>query len=193
MNAIGYSLPAGHRWRVAVTPAYWPHAWPSRELVTLSVYTNEHSYLALPLRPPRPVDAELQPFEPPEVAPPLEVEVLRRAPRQWQVNRDLPNGVHEIVDHYDLGLRRLVENDLTFGGLYRDVYTIQEGQPLSATVRCLRQHEMERGDWRVRIVVNSSMTCDAHNFYVTNQVEAYEGAARLFTRSSDHTFKRDLV
>ena len=29
LNAAGHCLPAGHHWRIAVSPSYWPHAWPS--------------------------------------------------------------------------------------------------------------------------------------------------------------------
>ena len=40
LNAIGYQVPAGHRLRLAVSPTYWPWAWPVPERVTLSVFTG---------------------------------------------------------------------------------------------------------------------------------------------------------
>src|SRR5690606_36291469 len=50
LNVIGYKLPAGHRWRVALSPTYWRHAWPSPRPVTLSLLSWTHSYLHLPVR-----------------------------------------------------------------------------------------------------------------------------------------------
>ena len=62
LDAIAYALPAGHRWRVAVSPTYWPWVWPSPEPVTLSLFTGGASRLTLPVRPPQPEDATLAPF-----------------------------------------------------------------------------------------------------------------------------------
>jgi putative CocE/NonD family hydrolase len=53
LNAIAHSLPAGHRWRVAISPTYWPHAWPSPEPVTLTIFAGPASWLTLPMRPQR--------------------------------------------------------------------------------------------------------------------------------------------
>jgi predicted acyl esterase len=53
LNAKAHSLPAGHRWRVAISTTYWPWAWPSPEPVTLSLVTGKASQLKLPVRPIR--------------------------------------------------------------------------------------------------------------------------------------------
>ena len=76
---MAYAVPAGHRLRVAVSPTYWPWAWPSPEPVTLSLFTGEASTLELPVRSPHATDSELRAFDPPEMAAPMEVEVLRSA------------------------------------------------------------------------------------------------------------------
>src|SRR5574342_180739 len=77
LNATAHRLAAGHRWRLAISPTYWPHAWPSPVAVKLTIYRGENSKLILPVRPPNPADASLAPFEPPEGAPMLEFEILR--------------------------------------------------------------------------------------------------------------------
>ncbi len=51
LDVIAHSFPAGHRLRVAVSPTYWPWAWPSPEPVRLTLYSGA---LDLPERPPRP-------------------------------------------------------------------------------------------------------------------------------------------
>ena len=66
LDAIAQAFPAGHRLRLALSPTYWPWAWPSPEPVTLTVVAGESS-LELPVRPQRPEDAELRPFDPPVV------------------------------------------------------------------------------------------------------------------------------
>ena len=50
LGAMAYAVPAGHRLRLAVSPTYWPFAWPSAEPVTLSLFTGEGSRLELPVR-----------------------------------------------------------------------------------------------------------------------------------------------
>ena len=65
LDAIGHRFSAGSRLRVAVSPTYWPLAWPSPESVTLGVVTGESS-ISLPLH-----DAATAPA-PPALCPPEE-------------------------------------------------------------------------------------------------------------------------
>ena len=53
---------------------HWPHAWPSPEPVTLTLYSGQ---LSLPVRPPRPDEDARVTFAPPEAAPVMEREILR--------------------------------------------------------------------------------------------------------------------
>lgn len=193
LNAAGYSLPAGHRWRVAVSPTYWPHAWPSPEPVTLTVFSGESSWLGLPVRPSRPEDAALAPFQPPEHAPTLASEVLRTAGFERRVHRDLVEGRLRLVIETDAGRRRLVSDRLEFGGHGTDTYNIVEGDPLSASVRCDRTATLGRGEWQVRVETSSLMSADATHFHLTNTLDAYEGDTRVFTKTWDKKIPRDLV
>jgi hypothetical protein len=193
LNSIAYSMPAGHRWRVAVSPAYWPHAWPSPETVRLNVFSGIGSRLVLPVRPRREEDLTLIPFEEPEAASPMAIEVVKAGPRQWEVHRDVVTGTHQIVDRFDMGLRRFSRNGTVYGGCYQDVYTITEGNPLSARVDSERSVVIRRGEWNVRVETHSSMTSTATHFHVNNLVEAFEGHTRVFNRSTTYSFPRDLV
>ena len=65
LDVMAYSVPVGHRLRVAVSPTYWPWAWPSPEPVMLTLYSGR---LDLPERPVRAEDAELPDFGEPESA-----------------------------------------------------------------------------------------------------------------------------
>jgi putative CocE/NonD family hydrolase len=193
LNSIGYSMPAGHRWRLAISPTYWPHAWPSPETVRLSVFSGEGSRLVLPVRPRREEDKNLKAFEEPEAAPPMEIVAVRAEPRQWEVHRDVVTGTYQIVDRFDMGLRRFSRSGIEYGGCYQDTYTIKEGDPLSARVDSERKAIIRRGEWSVHVETHSSMTSTATHFHVANQVEAFEGNTRVFNRSTTHIFPRDLV
>jgi putative CocE/NonD family hydrolase len=63
LQDCAHSFRAGTRIRVAVSTTYWPTIRPSPEAVTLTVHAG-NSELELPVRPPRPGDAQLKPFGP---------------------------------------------------------------------------------------------------------------------------------
>jgi uncharacterized protein len=77
LNVIAHHLLPGHCWRVCVAPSYWPHAWPSPKLVTLTLHLDG-CQLLLPVRAPSPLDNTLLEFGEPEEAKMLAV--ARRAP-----------------------------------------------------------------------------------------------------------------
>jgi len=190
LNAIGYALPAGHRWRVALAPTYWPHAWPSPEAVTLTLFAG---HLSLPVRPPQPTADEQVSFLPPEVAPLMQREVLRTDARNRTVQHDLRTGASTLTDYADEGRRRLLPDGIEFDTVGNDTYTIVEGDPLSASVRCERSIQIGRGAWQTRVDGVSTMTADASKFYVTNTLDAYEGNTRVFANTWTFTVRRDLV
>jgi putative CocE/NonD family hydrolase len=193
LDFIAYSLPVGHRLRVAVSPTYWPWAWPSPEPVTLSVFP-EGSHLALPLRTPRPEDEELPAFAEPEHSAPLEVESVAAGPEGRVLKRNLATGLVEQIFDWNLGgTQRVVPIDLVSEDTSHTVYSIVEGDPLSAAVRFHATSGMARGDWRTRAEVTSTMTGDAESFHVTTVLEAYEGGTRVFARTWAFRFPRDLV
>ncbi len=192
LDAIAHSMPAGHRWRVAVSPTYWPHAWPSPEPVTLTVFAGESCRLDLPVRTPGVGDGELSSFEPSEIGPPLEVEVLSNGLRRRNVHHDMVHDAFRLVDHSDWGRQRL-PGGLEYEESRTDTYYMVEGDPLSAKVKCEWAIEVGRADWSTRVETTSDMTSDARTFRVTNVLDAYEGNTRLFSKARTITIPRDLV
>ena len=190
LNAIGYTMDAGHCWRVAVAPTYWPHAWPSPVPVTLTLYPGAATQVALPMRLPTAED-DLVTFLTPETAPLLAHEMLRPENRQRTVEQDLVSRTTRLIDHADDGARRLLPDGIEFASVDHDTYTIVEGDPLSAHVRCERRLEIGRGAWRVRIETRSEMHADAADFHLTNTLVAYEGETEVFTRTWVKSIPRD--
>lgn len=178
LNAIGYVLPVGHRWRVAISPTYWPHAWPSPEVVTLMLYGGE---LHLPIRPFCLQDDELPAFLPAETAVPLPVEIVSPEKYGRSLTHDLISGTSTLISEAN-------ESCVSFpSGMATDeqsrlIYTIREGDPLSAEAICQRTVAFQRGDWSIRIETESSMTADTSNFYVNSIVRAYEGETQVWEK-----------
>jgi hypothetical protein len=159
--------------------------------VTLTVFS---AALTLPVRPPRAADEDLAAFGEPEGTPPLEVEHLAPAPAGRRLRRDLATGLLEQEFDWDLGgTVRLVPIDLVSHDESRTVYSIVEGDPLSASVRFRAVTGMSRGDWAVRAEVESTMSADAGAFHVTSALDAYEGETRVFARAWSWRFPRDGV
>jgi uncharacterized protein len=193
LNAHGYSLPVGHRLQLALSPTYWPHAWPSPEPVTLTVFTGEKTRLVLPLRPPQKRDEELTPFRIPETAAVMEREILREEKRTRKVEHDLINGIWKLDDYSDEGERRLPKTGIEYGSTNRNLYTIKEGDPLSAEVRCEWTMKVGRGDWQTRLESVSTMSSDADMFYLTNELTAFDDKEQVFTKIWKTEIPRDLV
>jgi predicted acyl esterase len=191
LNAVAHSFPDGHRLRVSVSPTYWPHAWPSPEPVTLSVFGGQ---LELPVRAPRVDDASLPDFPPPEAAPPPPSELLASGLVGRTARQDVADGRLELTVDLDYwGARRFLESGIEYREVGRDTYAIIEGDPLSATARCEWTISDGRGPWRTRVETVSTMSADAEVFHVTNAVDAYEANSRVAAKSWTFAVPRDLV
>ena len=191
LNAIGYQVPAGHRLRLAVSPTYWPWAWPAPEGVTLSVFTGGGSVLDLPVWTNSGEHVPPAHFAVPERAPmprhdPLGGESGR------EVRRDVGTGTVEVISTVDDG-HRLLDDGLEYREHERDVYHIVEDDPLSARVECVRAFSVRRAQWRITVRTVSTMSATAGSFQVTNALDAYEGDDRVFTRTWNAEVPRDCV
>lgn len=192
LNVAAHRLNAGHRWQLAVSPTYWPHAWPSPVPVKLTVHTGNGSQLILPLRMPNELDATLAPFSEPEGAPVLEHEVLRTEDASRSVDYDVTSGRLQMVDTMDEG-RKQLSDGLVYDSRITNIFSIVDKQPTSARVECERQIEISRGDWNTRVETTSVMTSDKEFFHLTTVLNAYEGDVRVFTKSWTRKIKRNMV
>jgi hypothetical protein len=167
--------------------------WPSPQPVTLTLFTGESSQLMLPVRPPQPEDGHLRPFGRAEGSSPLPVETVRTGKIQRHKRTDIVTGQTEVQNVFDFGRVRLTDNGLETEDITTNSYTIAEGDPLSAVVRCEQFLEYQRAGWRVCIETTSTMTANATHFYITNLLDAYEGTARVFSKSWTFSVPRDLI
>ena len=190
LNSVGYQVPAGHRLRLAVSPTYWPWAWPMPEQVTLSLFTGR-SELRLPAW-----------TDPGEHTPPAHFAVPERAPMPpheslggqsgREMQRDVATGTVEVISTQNDG-HRLLDDGLEYRERERDVLRITDGQPQSAAVECERVFSVGRAEWQTTVRTTSTMSATATTFQVTNVVEAYEGDRRVFAKTRNVEVPRDFA
>ncbi|MEM7112059.1 MAG: CocE/NonD family hydrolase [Chloroflexota bacterium] len=188
LNIRGHRLKAGHRWLVAVSPTYWPHLWPAPHDVVLTI---EQCDLILPVRTAHKGDDTVAPFAEPEVAPPLEMMQLTEGSMSRFWSLDPQSKLAKLVQEEDSGRVRLPDG-LEMVETTSDIFTVEEGDPLSARVVCERFRDFRRGDWQVDITTYSSMSCDADTFYLVNRVVTREGTAVVFDKTWEKQIPRDF-
>lgn len=188
LDDIAYSVPAGHRLRVAVSSAYWPLVWPSPQAVTLTVHGGT---LALPLRPRG--DAPEWSFEEPEAASPWRTETLRKSANSRTVERDAQTGAVSLVIVDDFGELRDLDHGLVHGSAARERWTIRPDDPLSAHGETHWSQTFSRDGWSVRTETFTAMTSTADRFRLTGRIEAYEGETLVFERNFDESIARSGI
>ena len=191
LNAIAHSVPKGHRLRLAVSCSYWPWVWPPPEKFCLTLLTGGASRLDLPVRTPRPEDAQLRPFADPEVSSPATVSTPPdKADDKRLVTHDLGTGSVDVV-RKSHEAKLLADTGLVKRRRRVETYSISPSDPLSAEVSTESTSTLSRGEWHVRVEARSRLTADATSFHVTNTVEAFEGETRVFADSRTLSVPRD--
>ena len=193
LDDIAHAFPAGHRIAVSLSTVYWPIAWPSPELVTLTVFTGR-SRLRLPVRPESPDDVKLAPFGEPEQAPdtPYEKRTVE-APCRRTVTRDLLSGGITVDFPRWVSETEMTDIDQTFTSRGFARYTIREGDPLSARIDTDYRVSLKRTDVTATHHSTGTMTCDATHFRIEVNVEVYENETKVFSRRWDERIKRDFM
>jgi putative CocE/NonD family hydrolase len=197
LMSTSYAIPAGHRIRLAVSPTYWPMAWPSPEAVTLTIHAGPRSRLTLPRRHASEFDEQLRPFLAPETGTELAHETTLARGAGWgggrRVSRNLGTGETEIEFDWRPSGARILATDTEMRENNITRYRISEDEPLSASVICGVEVALVRPGWNTRVQTSSTMTSDATYFMVTTALDAYEDGVRICARTFTHRFPRDGV
>ncbi|MFC3282734.1 CocE/NonD family hydrolase [Litchfieldella rifensis] len=193
LKHIAQQFPAGHAIRLAISTSYWPLAWPAPRPVKLTVCPGK-SRLILPVRAPRPEEeAALPVFVEPEGARPLAKTLIQPSQETWRVIRDLASDQTTLEVINDEGCYRLDEIDLEIWARVSERYRYAYGNYDSLSGWTEWERSFRRGDWQVRTLTRTLMTCDADHFRLRATLDAYEGETRVFAKSWDETIPRDLV
>ncbi len=198
LNDIAHAFPSGHRIRLSLSSSYWPIAWPSPEAAVIGVRLGQ-SALELPVRPPRPEDEALRPFEVPEAAPGITHKKLRQLAMRRRLETDLTTNEVVYTLHSDAGefggasLARLEEIDLDLGYTLLKRYRIIENDPLSAQADFDQTTLLRRGDWSVRIECRTRLSATVQAFQFTGDLVVYEGDETIARRDWAIAIPRGLV
>jgi len=188
LRVCGHRFAEGHRLRLALSPTYWPHAWPSPEPVELVVRAGEAATLTLPVVDGLSADPRVA-FGPAEAAAPPAPGPDRADARERRVVVR-PDGLHEIVDT-ERHERTVMATGVRYSERASDVYSIREGDPLSARVGSEREVTSEGGgvSWSVRVI--SEMRCTATEFITTEEYAASAGGEEVFRHRRSARVVRD--
>ncbi|MBS0573370.1 MAG: CocE/NonD family hydrolase [Proteobacteria bacterium] len=194
MEDIAHAFAPGHRLAVSLSTAYWPIAWPSPEMATLTILTGD-SALSLPVRPPRPAEeAALRPFDPPESAPPTPM-IHHPPPARARrtVTRDLLSGRITVDFPRWTAITEMPDIGQTHRGEGLARYEITEGDPLSAATLTRFRAEIERADGVFAHESEGRLTCDATHFRVEMTLTASENGKPVYQRRWDERIARDHI
>jgi putative CocE/NonD family hydrolase len=192
LSSVGYAIPRGDRLRVSVASAFWPAVWPSPEPVALTVVAGGESALMLPVRAPRDEPEVPAHFAQPEEgpAPAASHGVITHA---RVLTRDVLTGRVELVQDSAATPTALLADGLEYSSRDRDAWSIVEGDPLSAEIRCERTLTLARGEWRTRVEAVATMASNREAFLLTNALDAFEGDVRVASHHSSVSIPRDGV
>ena len=190
-DSIAHRFHAGSRLRIAVSPCYWPLAWPSPVPVTLSVRTGG-STLTLPTRPASPVDTTMRPFDPPAEPAAVPIEMLRSGSGGSRVmTYNQGTGRTDLVFDWDIGGAWKYENGITWEDSSVTTMSIMDNDPLSAEVIVENTCLFDDGTLQVDIIARSTMSCTATDYLVSCLLDVSENGERCFSKTWDYTFPRD--
>jgi hypothetical protein len=194
----GHAFAPGHRVRIALSTTFWPIIWPSPAPVTLTLDIGT-SRLVLPERPPDAADATLRPFDPPEAGPPVPITILEPARISRHLSRDLLTGKHVLSVEGEGGFLgpgrryRLDPTGTILGHRIHKRYEINEDDPLSAQIEIAEEMEIERDDWRVRLIATTRFRSIATDFLIEAEIQAYQDTDLIHHGTWQLTRPRDLV
>jgi uncharacterized protein len=191
LDDIAHAFPPGHRIAVSISTVYWPIAWPSPELATLTVELGQ-SAIELPVRPADPADARLRPFDPAEAAladPTTDLPVPDAVRRS--VHRDLLSGAMTVDFPRWIYTTEMPAIGQTHRGTGHARYIITEGDPLSARCETSYRVQIERADGIFTHESDGTLTCDATHFIVQMRLRITENGAQVFARDWEERVPRD--
>jgi len=198
LDMLGHRLARGHRLRLSLSTGYWPMVWPSPEQVSLQLAMGDAT-LSVPVRKGSACDEALNKFPPPLAAPGTTYLQLKPKASRRKIEVDLTTNETTYIYEGDGGefggaeVARLDEIDLNLGYWIRKVYSIKEGDPLSARVSFHQRLSLERGDWKVSFDLETRLAADAESFHFHAVLKVEDACAEEVTREWTARLNRDSV
>ena len=192
LNFIAQRFPAGHRLRISISTVYWPLAWPSPESTRLSVWTGL-SRLYLPFREARQSDTRLLDLGEPRGAAPPDSTMIKPSRNDWRIGYDLAGGDAQLEVIDDRGTVRLNDIDLTVSASAKELYKVTTGDFSSVRAEAEWERKLSRDDWKISTYTRTRLEADTQKFYVTAELDAFEGETRIACKSWHDVVERDFL
>ncbi|AZT83932.1 CocE/NonD family hydrolase [Marinobacter sp. NP-4(2019)] len=189
LNGIAQTLPRGHRIRIAISTSYFPLAWPPPKSTQLKIHTRG-CRLALPVRSPR--DENIR-FPDAEMTASGRKKQFRKGRHDWRVIRELDRDISTLEVINDNGIYYLEDVDLTIEHCVNEWYSYHADDFSSARGETLSTRAYRRGNWHIKTVTRTTLTCDEKNFYLDAELDAFEGTRRVYSRNWNRIIARQLV
>jgi hypothetical protein len=191
LNEIAQSVPAGCRLRLAVSTNYWPIAWPSPEMATITL-DPQRSSIDVPvlksekgLKPVR--------FAPPEKSTPGDLTVSDPGAETRHLILDIEKQrVNFTIKRND---GTYVINDIgTEVSLtkLKDYSVSRDGREPPKSLVATTVH-YRRGDWDARTETDVSMTSDKTHFHMESHVRTFVNGKPFVQRDFKQSFRRDCM
>ncbi|MTI00739.1 CocE/NonD family hydrolase [Roseibium sp. RKSG952] len=188
LDQIAYRVPKEHRLRVAVSSAYWPLIWPSRETAELHLTEGE---ITIPRRETA-ISDECA-FPPPDAEEPWKIKTLRDSANSRRVETDMNTGEVKLIIEDDFGLVEDCDHGLISGGSAQEIWTIHPDDPLSARGACDWTQEQKRGNLSLKTNTSCEMWSDTENFHLRATINAFENDVLVFSTTKEDTVARKLM
>ncbi|WP_218062933.1 CocE/NonD family hydrolase [Arthrobacter sp. SDTb3-6] len=189
MTAISWTIPVGHKLRVALSTTYWPWLWPHAEQGTLILDPNASDLHLGHLDPAALVEPGPS-FDEPVQGAPLAVVAEPKSStipeREVRYEPDSDTWVLTVDPKY--GGYRVYPDGMRYGEQAVEKYTISGNDPLSAVAESNWLIEMDRDDWHVKIDTQSRISATATHFNLSNRVTTYLNGSVHF----DKTFEKEI-
>ncbi|MEL7133580.1 MAG: CocE/NonD family hydrolase, partial [Pseudomonadota bacterium] len=186
LDHIAYTVPAGHRLRLAISTNYWPLIWPAPRAATLTFHAGTLTLDAL-------TQAGSWTFQPADAAPPWQTKELRPERHIRRQETDMVTGLTSLVIEDDFGKVRDLDHGLINGSVARERWDIHPDDPLSARGTCHWTDELERDDIHLRTETRCTMWSDAEHFFLTADIDAFENDNRIYHRAVTDKIPRNLL
>jgi hypothetical protein len=176
LDFAGHRFPPGHQLRLSLSPTYWPFAWPSPEPVTIDIALGEETFVTLPERAGDADDGPLPSFGEAERAAPPAGDVREVADRTLVHHAGTGEIRSTVLTEESSCLR---DTRLSFGERQEITHILYDDDPLAARLEYRAEHHLQRDDWTISVLVDTSVSADADAFTVTTDLDAYEGLVRV--------------
>ncbi|MFE2181149.1 CocE/NonD family hydrolase [Streptomyces sp. NPDC059455] len=205
LNIMGHVFKRGWKIRLSVSPSFFPTMWQSPEIPTVKLHTGPvddlpPSALVLPVRAPRPQDARIQALlagsqtayvNPEQYVPTLKT--IREASDQRSVERVVVQGKPGVLVHkvFDSGSAVYggVLDDLLVDQTAEENFQILDCDPLSATGFTRSATQLQRADWKVRVVTHTRV----HSEKTASGRFVFRYEADLHTFVADEPFEEKHI